>query len=226
MVISPILRGLFGLHTDAGSHRVTLAPHVPADWTWFAVDNVHVGPASLRLSYRKTASEISLVVTRSGSGDCILEFSPAVSLRTQIMGAEMNGRRIPFQIKSSDVDQHVTVQFPVAVGENKLNIRIRNDFGLSLSPALPRLGSASEGLRVLSESWTPARDRLTLEVSGAQGRQYEVGMWNPAQVTSVEGGELERADAESAKINLTIPPNGTESYPRERIVIHFTGKTK
>jgi glycogen debranching enzyme len=226
MVISPVLRGLFGLQTDAGSHRVTLAPHVPADWSWFAVDNVHVGPASLRLSYRKTASEISLAVSRSGSGDCILEFSPAVSLRTQIIGAEMNGRRIPFQIKSSDVDQHVTVQFPVAVGKNKLSIRIRNDFGVSLSPVLPRLGSASEGLRVLSESWTPARDSLTLEVSGAQGRQYEVGMWNPAQVASVEGGELVKSNAESARMNLTIPTSGTETYPREKIVIHFAGKTK
>ncbi len=68
----------------------------------------------------------------------------------------MNGRRVPFQIKKSDVDQHVTVQFPVAAGENTLRIRLRNDFGLSLSPALPPLGSTSQGLRVLSESWTPA----------------------------------------------------------------------
>ena len=54
MVVSPLLRGLFGLQTDAGARRVTLAPHVPADWTWFTVDNVHGGTASLRLAYRKT----------------------------------------------------------------------------------------------------------------------------------------------------------------------------
>jgi hypothetical protein len=226
MVVSPLLRGLFGLQTDAGAHRVSMTPHIPADWTRFTVENVRVGSASLRLAYRKSAGEISLVVTRSGSGDCSLEFSPAVSLRAQISGVELNGRPVPFQIKKSDVDQHVTVQFPVAAGENALRIRIRNDFGLSLSPALPPLGSASQGLRVLSETWTPARDSLTLEVSGTQGRHYEVGVWNAAQVASVEGAELIRTDAESAKINVEIPANASEPYPRERIIIHFTGKTR
>ena len=43
MVISPLLRGLFGLQTDAGARRVTLAPHVPANWTRFTLDNVRVG---------------------------------------------------------------------------------------------------------------------------------------------------------------------------------------
>jgi glycogen debranching enzyme len=226
MVVSPLLRGLFGLQTDSGARRVTLAPHVPADWTRFTLDNVHVGEASLRLAYRKSASEISLTVTRRGSGDCTLDFSPAVSRRAEIIGAEMNGRRIPFQLRKSDVDQHVTVQFPVSAGESTLRIRIRNDFGLSLSQALPPLGSTSQGLRVLSESWTPAGDSLTLEISGAQARQYEVGMWNAAQVASVGGAELVRSDLERASIKVAIPASASEPYPREKIVIHFTSKTK
>ena len=156
MVISPLLRGLFGLQTDAGARRISLAPHVPADWNRFTLDHVRVGQATLRLAYRKSANEISLVVTRNGSGDCSLEFSPALSLRAQILGAEVNGRKVPFQVKKSDVDQHVTVQFPLGNGDNTLRLRIRDDFGLSISPVLPALGSASQGLRVLSESWTPA----------------------------------------------------------------------
>ena len=74
--------------------------------------------------------------------------------------------------------------------QNTLRIRLKNDFGLSLSPALPSLGSASQGLRVMSESWSTAHDSSTVEVAGAQGKQYEIGMWNPAQVSSVEGAEL------------------------------------
>jgi glycogen debranching enzyme len=227
MVVSPLLRGLFGLQADTGTCTVTLAPHVPADWTWFTLDHVRVGPASVGLAYRKTTGDISLTITRSsGSGDCALEFSPAVSPRAQIIGVEINGRRAPFQIKKSDVDQHVIVKFPITDGESTLRIRLRNDFGLSLSPALPPLGSTSQGLRVLSESWTPARDALTLEIAGAQGQRYELGMWNPAQVTSVEGAELSRINAESARITVTIPKNESEPYPREKIVIHFTGKAQ
>ncbi len=226
MVVSPLLRGLFGLQTDAGAGRVRLAPHVPADWTWFSLDKVRVGAASLRMDYKKTASDISLTVTRSGTGDCSVEFSPAVSPRAQIVGVEMNGRKVPFQIRKSDVDQHVAVQFPVGAGQSTLRIRIKDDFGLSLSPVLPALGDASQGLRVISESWTPTRDSLTLELSGAQGKRYELGIWNPAQVSSVEGADLVRIDAERARINLKIPDNSSEPYPREKIVIHFTGKMR
>ena len=224
MVISPLLRGLLDLQTDARARRVTLAPHVPADWSWFTLDNVRVGQASLRLAYRKRANEITLTATRSGSGDCSLEFSPAVSVRAKILSAEVNGKKVPFHMNKSEMDQHVTVQFPVASGENTLRLRIRDDFGLSISPVLPPLGSASQGLRVLSEAWTPSRDRLTLEVSGAQGRRYQIGMWNSAQVASVEGAELVKVDADSARINVTIPANAPEPNPHEKIVIHFAGK--
>ena len=51
-------------------------------------------------------------------------------------------------------------------------------------------------------------------------------MWNPAQVASVEGAELVRTNADSARINVTIPANESEPYPREKIVIHFTGKAQ
>ena len=40
MVISPLLSGLFGLQTDARNKKITLTPHVPAEWTSFAVRNV------------------------------------------------------------------------------------------------------------------------------------------------------------------------------------------
>ena len=226
MVISPLLRGLFGLETDAGSRQLILAPHVPADWTWFTLDHLRVGAASLRVAYRKSVSEITLDVTRTGNGDCSLEFSPAVSPRAQIANVEMNGRRVPFQIHKSDVDQHVSVRIPVNGGTETLRIRLKNDFGLILSPTLPPLGSASQGLRVISESWSPARDSLTLEVSGAQGKRYEIGMWNSAQVASVEGAELvPAAGAEGGRILVKIPVNTSEPYPREKVVIHFIGKT-
>jgi glycogen debranching enzyme len=227
MVISPLLRGLLGLEADAGGQKLTLAPHVPSDWTWFTLDNLRVGTDLLRVAYRKSLSEISLEVSRRGSNDCSLEFSPALSLRAQVVGAELNGQRVPFQIRNSDVDQHVSVRFPVGSGANTLRIRLKNDFGLSFSPTLPTLGSSSQGLRVLSESWSAAHDVLTVEVAGAQSKEYEVGMWNSGQVSSVAGAELAptKANTENAKLKVAFPANASEPYPRKKIVIHFTGKT-
>jgi glycogen debranching enzyme len=221
MVMSPLLRGLFGIEADAGAHRLTLTPHVPADWTWFTLDKVRVGPASLRIAYRKTTDGITLNVTRTGSGDCTLEFSPAVSLRAQVAGVEMNRRGIPFQINPSAVDQHVSVRFPVTEGANELRIRLRNDFGLSLSPTLPPLGSSSQGLRVISQAWTPSRDSLTLDLDGVPGKQYQMGVWNPAQVTSVDGAELVKTESGNASLKIQFPGSVSETYVREKVTIHF-----
>jgi hypothetical protein len=49
-------------------------------------------------------------------------------------------------------------------------------------------------------------------------------MWNSAQVTSVEGAELVKIDADSARVNFTIPANASEPNPHVKIVIHFAGK--
>jgi glycogen debranching enzyme len=226
MVMSPLLRGLFGLQADAGAQRLTFTPHVPADWTWFTLDKVRVGPASLRIAYRKTVGEIALDVTRTGSGDCTLEFSPAVSLRAQVGGVEVNGHRISFQINPSAVDQHVSVRFPVTEGANELRIRLRNDFGLSLSPALPPLGSSSQGLRVISQAWTPSRDSLTLDLAGVPGKQYQMGVWNPAQITSVDGAELVRTESGNASLKIQFTGSISETYVREKVTIHFSGKSR
>ena len=81
MIVSPLLRGFFGLDTNATTGEIFFAPHVPADWNAFAIDNLHVGTTTLELRYHRDAKEISLEMTRTGSGECTLDFSPALSLR-------------------------------------------------------------------------------------------------------------------------------------------------
>ncbi len=170
MVISPLLRGLFGLQTDAGAHQVTLAPHVPADWNGFTLNNVRVGQASLRLAYRRSANEISLVVTRNGSGDCSLEFSPALSLRAQILGAEVNGRKVPFQVKKSDVDQHVTVRFPLGKRSQHLAPSHQGRFRLEHLAGIAGLGKRQPGFA----------GAVRIMDVGA-GHSYPRSCWSPGQ---------------------------------------------
>ncbi len=230
MVVSPILRGMFGLQTDAANHQVLLAPHVPADWTSFAIRNVHVGSAAVDFQYHKTADSIVLETKSTGAGDCWVDFSPALSLRAKVVGVEMNGKRLPYEVQSKDggqstsagqsEDQHVTLRFPAHGGSTRVVIRVKNDFGLSLSNELPPLGSASRGLRVITESWNPARTQLTVEVSGLPGAQYELAAWNASQISSVEGAVLSQE-----KVRIEFPA-GTgqetdEEFQHRTIVFHF-----
>jgi len=217
MVVSPLLRGLFGLQTDPVNHQITLAPHVPADWTSFAMRHVQVGAVTVDFQYRKTADSTGLEVKRAGAGDCWVEFSPAFSLRTQIVSVEMNGRPLPFKVQPNGEDQHVSVRFPIYGGPNSVVIRTKNDFGLALANELPSLGSTSRGLRVISESWNSLRNQLTVEVSGLPGAGYELGVWNPGQIASVEGAVLTK----QGNISVQMPKGAGEEYVRRTLLLHF-----
>src|SRR5256884_4515832 len=48
------------LETDAIHHTVKLAPHIPADWTRFSVENVRLGKNTLLINYTKTDEGIVL----------------------------------------------------------------------------------------------------------------------------------------------------------------------
>jgi glycogen debranching enzyme len=220
MVVSPILRGMLGLETNAISHDLVFVPHIPADWTSFRVQNLRVGDSTVDLTYRKTADSITLEVKRTGTGDCTLEFAPALSPRTTILGAELNGRPVAVRAQTNAVDQHANVKLPLSGGAHTLRIRTRNDFGLALSSTLPALGSRSHGLRIVSESWNSQHDSLTLEVSGVAENVYELGVWNPSQIESLDGAELVKVqDRAVARIQF---PSGSEAYVQKKITFHFS----
>src|SRR5215470_6707827 len=98
MVISPVLRGMLGLLTDASKHSATLRPHVPASWKQLTIRDVRVGDTSFDANYRKTTDGIVLELIRSaGQDECTLEFSPSISLRGRVLKVELNGKPVPFK---------------------------------------------------------------------------------------------------------------------------------
>jgi glycogen debranching enzyme len=217
MVVSPILRGMFGLETDALKHQITLAPHVPADWTVFAIHNVHNGAVHVDLDFRRSTDTLELEITRSGPGDCWIDFSPAFSLRAKIISVELNGKPLPFQLQSNSEDQHVSVRIGVNDHSNKLVIHSIHDFGLTLTNSLPPLGGTSKGLRVLSQKWNDAGNQLTIEVSGRPGETYELGIWNPSQISSVENAVVTAQD----KLRIENPKGNNDEYVHRNLTLHF-----
>src|SRR5215469_4825861 len=172
MVVSPILRGLPGLETDALSRTITLAPTLPADWSSFTLRGLRVGDAALDVTFHRPSDEMQFEIRRSGGGECFFLLQPAISLRAEVSSVELNGRPLPFHLEKNETDQHLQMRFAVYRGTNTLRIRLHNDFGVAYTATRPLLGQRSEGLRVLSETWSDARDRLTLEVQGTPGAPY------------------------------------------------------
>ena len=225
MVVSPLLRGMFGLHTDAAKRTLTFAPHVPADWTAFSIRGVAVGADTLDLSYKKSAEAITLEIGRKGSADCTVDFEPAVSVRAEVVGAEWNGRAIPFKVEANGTDQHVLVHFGVNGGPNTVRIRLRNDFGVSYASELPALGSASESLRIVSETWTGPHDLLSLKMEGSVGHTYELSVWGGNQLTAAEGAELVKMTDGSVKLRVSFVEGSSKAPQMKTVTLDFRAKS-
>ena len=224
MVVSPLLRGLLGLSPDALQHTLRFAPHVPGDWSAFRADNVAVGPARLSLAYSRTASAISLVI--GGNGEpCQLTFAPALSLRAHVRRVTLDGKPIQFHLEPNANDQHLETSFKTGRQEQRLVVQVDDDFAMSEPATLPLLGETSRGVRVLSETWSQHRDILSLRIAGSAGSTYNLGVWNPRQIASVEGGELSHSGAEQGTLRVDFANGGPEDAAKV-VTIHFRGRGK
>lgn len=221
MVVSPILRGLLGLEKDELGHTLTFAPHAPVDWTSFTVHHIPLGGGNVDLRYRKTLSDITLEITQSGSQTFVLKFEPALSLRGQVLRMELNGRPTEYHVAANEADEHVLIQVPIKANFSTLHIRIKNDFGVSYAGKLPALGETSEGLRILSETWSAKRDSMKLEMAGLSGASYALAIWNPQQIRTMEGAQLVEVPGKGPVARMEMPRTSPGSYVKETIVLHF-----
>jgi glycogen debranching enzyme len=221
MVVSPLLRGLFGVSTDAVARSITLAPSLPADWTSFNLRNLRAGSTTVDVKFHRTANEIDLEIHPSQTGEFTFEFQPALSLRAEVVSVELNGHLIPFQMRANESDQHLITQFPIAGGASILRVHVRDDFGITYTSQLPALGRKSEGLRILSEAWNAARSQLTLELEGIAGRSYEFSLFNGKEITNVEGGTIAKLPDGTKMLSVMLQgPNETQ-FVRATLVLHF-----
>src|SRR3984957_17537383 len=245
MVVSPILRGLLGLSSDAKTKTVTFSPHVPANWTSFSVRNIRVGDSRLNLTYTAKPGAIVLETECEGGSPFNILFKPAISLRARVTSVTSgitssvpsSHRAIPFHVTATDDDQHVEIQ---TKGSSKaiITILLRDNLGIAYDSTLPPLGNTSQGLRVLSQSWSASRDTLTLDVAGKAGCDYGLGIFDNGKslmagqgaLASVEGGDRvtsKQNDEKGAeKIKITFPAENSGEYAHRKIVLHFTGSRK
>ncbi len=224
MVVSPLLKGLFGLRVDAAAHTLRLAPTLPANWNSFSLKNVWVGSTAADIEFQRTEEEMTLEVSRSGKGELFVEFQPALSLRAQVVSVSLNGKPLPFKVLPNDTDQHLQVRFPVSDEPSTLRVQVRHDFAITYLSNLPLPGARSEGLRILSEEWSRAKDQLTLRLEGVPGKSYELSLFQGREVASVDGGTLLKAGREQERVLVNIPP-GDASSVRQPLMLRFASRS-
>ena len=99
MVISPLLRGMFGLQWDAAAKTLTVTPQLPADWDAATVRNVPLGDSRLDLTFTRRGQH--LMVEATGA--------PELHLATDAPGATVEGHtlRIPLPPVEVAISPHL-----------------------------------------------------------------------------------------------------------------------
>ena len=54
-------------------------------------------------------------------------------------------------------------------------------------------------------------------LKGRAGSRYELGVWNPGQISSVNGGTLNK----SGRLEIEMPQGTPDSYTSQSLIIHF-----
>ena len=71
MVLTPALRGLFGVSVDAAAKRIHLAPHLPASWDRAELLNVPVGDTRTTLEYVRDGLKLRIRAHSPGIELCV-----------------------------------------------------------------------------------------------------------------------------------------------------------
>ena len=174
MLISPVLRGMFGLESQAGNIR--LAPQTPVEWTNWSLRNVE----GVDFFYENG----SLRAVNHSTKPVALTWAPSYAPIAKIAHASL-----PFKRQENASDWQAVFETTLPVGETRITVDAVRTFGYRVETAPPQLAQASEDLKVIAERWS--NEGCDLTVSGRPGRAYRIRLAGSAKPVHVDGGRLE-----------------------------------
>ncbi|MDQ2843647.1 MAG: glycogen debranching protein, partial [Acidobacteriota bacterium] len=152
MLISPLIRGLFGIRWDAPNHTLEVAPQLPATWDHARLRNVPLGSEAVNLQFDRRGTQVIAQATSQGSSAFCLQG----------------------QLSQTSCDHPTTgvhsVAFPLAPIE------------IEIPAALPQQGSETEQLKVVDEELSPHQGVFTFEGGGGSSPQLPVRLNRPGVV--------------------------------------------
>jgi glycogen debranching enzyme len=220
MVITPIVRGLFGVEAIDGGRALRIRPQLPADWDSATLRRVAAGRGFVDVTVQRGGGRMSIAIEQTGVAPARYVVAPAFPLDAHVRGVKVNGRPATFDVsRAGDVQRaEVTVTNGAPTTIVEFDYREGSDVYVDITQPAP--GADNQGLRILRSRAVLEGLRLTVE--GRGGRTYEVRLRTPRRLRErlPEGVRIERP-AGDARILLTF--NGPASdYVRREVLVPLT----
>ncbi len=180
MVITPTLRGLFGISIDAQSKTITVNPHLPASWTHANIQNLPLPGGTESLNFEKRGSSLEVSLTNANSTQW--------RLRSDVQGAK--------PVKSDEPT--LSIPLPALEVDQQLfgfEANLHPNAPLPDQPPIP--GARTSRSRIIHSEY--GNHKLTLICEGMAGTQSLESLIRNAPL-------IPRVQAESAgeKVNAII----------------------
>jgi glycogen debranching enzyme len=189
MVISPLLRGLFGLDVDSLEKHVTLRPHLPPEWTRASMSHVRIGTGYADFVFRRSTDSLSLHIDNHSTGVWKLTFAPAYSPYTEVTGVTLGSAPVKFSRQRNGTDWHPTIDTEIPATGATIEIAHKQFFGISIPASAPKLADTSSNLKLIAERWRDNNRLVQLTLSGLAGHTYMFSAAGAEYISGITGGE-------------------------------------
>jgi glycogen debranching enzyme len=97
MVVTPVLRGMFGIEVDGVKHTVSVTPHLPAQWDGAAVNRLRVGESVVDVTFKRDGGAM-VVSFKQLSGAKVTLAAGGETMRVLLPGVEVGiGHGLPMR---------------------------------------------------------------------------------------------------------------------------------
>ena len=194
MIVSPLLKGLFGLNVDGAAKEVTLQPYLPPSWPKAELSGIHVGAQLVDIHLSQDDSAYVAVVINHGSAPIALTLSPSYSPYTTVSRVLVNGKPQRFDKETFASNWRPTVKLSLAPGQTKIEFRHENWFGITVPAPAPKLAETSSNLKLVSQRWSSGNKEVTYTFSGLSGRTYSFPVAGSSRILHVDGATLDNGE--------------------------------
>ena len=217
-IINPLVLGLLGLQSNALSHEIKFAPHLPFEWNEISVHNYPVGQDKFDFFIHRSKNSFKLEMKTQAQKNYRLIFSPAFGLGVQIERVLINQTDSNFGVINTQYDTHCEIQCQI---KNILTIEFFFKAGIELDLPVPQLqiGSRSKGLRLLDYELNGNLFSILFE--GYRAVEYQAQIRSGASLLMCEGGKLKQIDDHLWELRISFKNKAKHNHTRKRVTIHL-----
>lgn len=218
MIISPVLRGMFGLEINDKALR--FAPALPADWGETTVKNVRFGNAKLDFQTARENGRLTIKIAANQNSNLPkIQLAPAFALNARIKNVSVNGKPANFNLTKMGDVQRAEVVLENLTANTSVVFNYAEGAEVFYTPQNLEPAQRNQDLKIVRAFADDSG--LHLIVEGLAGRSYTLGARSGFKLGAAENVQVEQNEGLFGKI--TVKFDGAENvFVRREILLPLT----